>query len=863
MSLMATSLGEAAVEIIGDFGPLVDSLSSAMDDAGAAIAADLSSAFDGATDGLAAEFGAAGSDAGGALVDEVESAVDGLDIDADFSDLSAAADQAGSDVSSAMADAAQESESVLGGALSGLSEQFGSLQGVIATVSGGAGLEGFARAQLPLTEQSRRLAAGLELSEEEVRNLALASSDVTRPLSQVLDTMEIGRQQGIRNADQLMDFVAAWDLVGDATGLAASDLAALSPALAAVGIDATEVEEAYSAFGFMTENTTMDVGEFMDIINRLGPDLREMGLDIDDTAAFLGAMQGELGMTGRVARTEFRRAVTEADGDMGALLETLGLSEEQFGDYRAQVDESSGILERNADIHAESYTVLQRGQAVVTDLMFRFGGLADVASMVAGPLAALGPVMMGVQQVGGVLGRVMPILGNALRGVAAAFRVLTTAILTNPIFLIAALIIGIIAAIWYFRDEIIGALGAAWEWLRGAVESVWEFVTDIFDTAVETVVGFVMGMVDTIVETVSGWVDTVVEFVTGLWESFTGLVMQIHDAVIGFFVDLVATVIETVSGWVSDLVGFVTDLWETYVRIVTNIHDAVVGFFRDLVRTVVDTVSGWVSDLVGFVTNLWDEHIRIVSGIRDSVIEFFTGMVSTVVDTVSGWVSDLVGFVQNLWDDFRRIVTGLRRDVIDFFAEMISSVIDSVSGWVSDMVQFVVDLASDWIDNIRDLIGDVLQFFVDLPGDILSALGDLGSLLLGVGESIVQGMIDGIGNMAGRAVDAVRDVGRRMREGITGFFSIGSPSKMFAEQVGVPLVEGIVAGMDEATPEALAEIERFANQATVMAGSVVGATSAGSTSRQVTVNVSGEVRPIDEERLATLLRRQERLEGLL
>jgi len=107
----------------------------------------------------------------------------------------------------------------------------------------------------------------------------------------------------------------------------------------------------------------------------------------------MGALEHELGMTARTARTEFRSAVAEAEGDMSVLMETLGLTEDQLGDYMNKIQESSGVIERNADIHAESYTIMQKVQHRLSELTYEYGAVFEAASAFTPALIALGPAL--------------------------------------------------------------------------------------------------------------------------------------------------------------------------------------------------------------------------------------------------------------------------------------------------------------------------------------------------------------------------------------------------------------------------------------------------------------------------------------
>jgi hypothetical protein len=66
--------------------------------------------------------------------------------------------------------------------------------------------------------------------------------------------------------------------------------------------------------------------------------------------------------------------------------------------------------------------------------------------------------------------------------------------------------------------------------------------------------------------------------------------------------------------------------------------------------------------------------------------------------------------------------------------------------------------------------------------------------LVGIGEDIMQGLLNGISNMAGAIWNKVEEIASGVKDAITGFFSISSPSKVMTymgEMLGLGLARGI------------------------------------------------------------------------
>ena len=288
----------------------------------------------------------------------------------------------------------------------------------IGAIAVGGGIEMMAREQAALTQTTQQMAHTMGITEGAVRDLALSTANVTLPINEVLDLFTIARQRGAETSEELQDFALFWDMVGDATGGSSVALAHASIGLNALGLELSDQSEALAAFGFIHTETTSNIGEFLDFLSRTGPQLREMGMDIEDAAAMLGILEKEMGLSGRYARTEFRRAVNEADGSLEAMFETLGVSADALTQYRGNVERSSGVIEDFADIHGESYTRMQELQFQISALTYEHGELIQTASDLSPILIAIGT---GFLVVGKIIAAFNPMMLLAAATVGAVY----------------------------------------------------------------------------------------------------------------------------------------------------------------------------------------------------------------------------------------------------------------------------------------------------------------------------------------------------------------------------------------------------------------------------------------------------------
>ncbi len=365
----------------------------------------------------------------------------------------------------------------------------------------GVAVEAFVRSQQDSLLAADNLAYSLGVTSEEARQLVYDISDVTMSVEDTLGVLTVGRQQQLKSADALEEYAGYWSMVSDVTGESAPVLAKASSALRGMGIEVGHEAEALSAFGYIHQETTSSVLEFMTMLERTGPEIREMGIDIDDTAAILGLMEHELGMTSRKARMEFRKAVNEADGELGKFLQTLGLSESQFIDYQGQVAASSTVMKDLDEQYVASRTSMQKFQAEVEKTIHLYGGhfmpLIEMASPLFMGLGVILGMVAAAKYVfaGATLSGVIP----ALIGATTAAWAFTAALLANPITWIVAAIVGLGVVIWQLWknwDKVSAWFSDKWDWILEKVNNVvgWFEKIDLADIGMNIIRGFADGI---------------------------------------------------------------------------------------------------------------------------------------------------------------------------------------------------------------------------------------------------------------------------------------------------------------------------------------------------------------------------------
>ncbi|MBD3781702.1 MAG: tape measure protein [Micrococcales bacterium] len=176
--------------------------------------------------------------------------------------------------------------------------------------------------------------------------------------------------------------------------------------------------------------------------------------------------------------------------------------------------------------------------------------------------------------------------------------------------------------------------------------------------------------------------------------------------------------------------------------------------------------------------------------------------IGAVVDWLKVAVPAVVAFVKNAF--LRYTPLGI---IISHWGQ-IRSVIGAAVDWIRGAIAWFGSLPgrfASWfggvVSSVNTKVAAVVTLIKGLPGRILTGLGNLKDLLIDKGVDLVQGMITGIGNMAGRLASFVKQFVKDHIPGpIADALGISSPSKVARDLLRwVPL--GGIEGLKQTGPQ--------------------------------------------------------------
>lgn len=195
--------------------------------------------------------------------------------------------------------------------------------------------------------------------------------------------------------------------------------------------------------------------------------------------------------------------------------------------------------------------------------------------------------------------------------------------------------------------------------------------------------------------------------------------------------------------------------------------------------------------------------LQVIAQLALGIAQALPDLIPTIVDCVLEIVDVLIENAPMLLEAAMALIKGLGEglinalpNLIDRLPEIIQAMVDFLVEHIDDLMIFTVEttiqLAAGLIKNIPNLLAAIPEIILALVNGLLEGTAQI----IETGAQLVDGLWEGIKGAWGKLVENVTSLGKKLVDKVKGFFEIGSPSKLFADEIGQWIPEGIAVGIE-------------------------------------------------------------------
>jgi phage-related protein len=248
---------------------------------------------------------------------------------------------------------------------------------------------------------------------------------------------------------------------------------------------------------------------------------------------------------------------------------------------------------------------------------------------------------------------------------------------------------------------------------------------------------------------------------------------------------------------------FWINLWEKIKEVASKTKDVLVEFFTVTIPNAVDKVVTWfkqlpdkirnaISSMVDKVkttfNNVKNSAINITQNIISSVINWFKQLPGKIWSAIVGAVSKVATWGSNMKSKAVSAITSLVSNVVSKAKEIPSKIYSAIQGAISRV--------KSWGSSLASTAGSAIK---TMASKIVSTAKSIPSKMLQIGKDIINGIKKGISGALGGLYDSIKKGLSGLVDKAKKALGINSPSKVFADTIGIAIPEGIAKGIEDNT----------------------------------------------------------------
>lgn len=163
----------------------------------------------------------------------------------------------------------------------------------------------------------------------------------------------------------------------------------------------------------------------------------------------------------------------------------------------------------------------------------------------------------------------------------------------------------------------------------------------------------------------------------------------------------------------------------------------------------------------------------------------------TTGEDMEAAMSNLSASVTNFANNVFTMFGNLSGQLPDLILGLARTVIANAPQFIKSGIELIVKLGLGLIEAIPDIVAMIPELFAAVIDAIL------GVDWLSVGWDIISGLINGVWAASGKLLEVMVNLAKSALDAVKRFLGIGSPSKVFAAQVGRWIPPGMAEGIDD------------------------------------------------------------------
>lgn len=318
---------------------------------------------------------------------------------------------------------------------------------------------------------------------------------------------------------------------------------------------------------------------------------------------------------------------------------------------------------------------------------------------------------------------------------------------------------------------------------------IMEILPQIIDAGINVLGSFVSSIMDALPELIDLAYDMIVTLLTGIQNALPNMSeggFEIINTLLTKIVELLPQILQTGIDIIMQLVLGLADTLPTLIPIAI-----------EAILTLVDT-------LLDNIDNIIDAGIKLLIALADGLIAALPDLIDKIPIIIEKLLTAIANNLPKLLEAGVTLIVKLAEGLVQAIPQLLSKVpalitalLNAIASYYKNLFERGAIMVQKIVDGLFSMVGSLLSAGGSIIGSLINSVTSAISGFFNIGKNIVEGIWNGIASMGSWIADK-----------FSGFFSgvvniakkalgIHSPSRVFKDEVGKYMAQGIGVGFED------------------------------------------------------------------
>lgn len=326
-------------------------------------------------------------------------------------------------------------------------------------------------------------------------------------------------------------------------------------------------------------------------------------------------------------------------------------------------------------------------------------------------------------------------------------------------------------------------------------------MVDAFGSVIDNIVPVLENIVTALPAAVGALLPAIAELLPILLETATSLFSQVLGAILELLPELIPAAVSAlltiaealienlpliIDGAIQIIMALVNGLTDAIPRLIPAIMTAIMTIFRGFIDNIPTIVKAGIALLLALVDGLLAALPELIAALPEIIHTIY----DNVYGAIPGMIQAAISLFLSIVEAFPTIIAGL----VEAIPLIIEGIIDALLTNIPLIVGAGVQLLVALVQNVPGIVFEVVKAVPKIIVGIVEAIVKSVPKLAEAGLELIQGLWQGIKDAGAWLWDKISGFFDGIVEKIKDFFGIASPSKLFKDEIGKNLAEGVGEG---------------------------------------------------------------------